>query len=183
MTEMTEQLTTGISSLNALRVIAWAGLTAGVLDISSAFTLFRLRGIAPKQVLQGIAGGLLGPASFHGGNKTAFLGAALHFFIALVGSNLLHRQPQIRRHGSACCPVRNPLRNRRAPLHEPHRGAAVPRAPPIFSRHVCNPAPHPHVLRRPAHCAGRPPFFQNSLEIAYSPHGRSRSTAPRLCLI
>ena len=41
-------------------------------------------GVQPTRVLQGIASGLLGPAAFQGGLRTAALGLALHFVIAFV---------------------------------------------------------------------------------------------------
>ncbi len=62
----------------ALPVILWGGLSAGVLDISAAF----IRWGKPVRLLQGIASGLLGPRAFQGGKGTAALGLVLHFFIA-----------------------------------------------------------------------------------------------------
>lgn len=67
----------------ALRVILWAGLVAGVLDISDAFVFFGLRGVKPIRILQSIASGLFGVKAFQMGFKTAVLGLLLHFFIAL----------------------------------------------------------------------------------------------------
>jgi hypothetical protein len=66
-----------------IRTILWAGGVAGVLDITSAFVLFGLRGISPAKILQGIASGLLGARSYHGGAGTVMLGGALHFVIAI----------------------------------------------------------------------------------------------------
>jgi hypothetical protein len=66
----------------ALPAIFWAGLACGVLDIAAAFLTWALRGVSPYRILQAIASGLLGPASFRGGWPTAALGAACHFFIA-----------------------------------------------------------------------------------------------------
>jgi hypothetical protein len=65
-----------------IRTILWAGSAAGVLDITSAFILAGLRGIRPARLLQGIASGLLGVRSYHGGAGTVVLGGALHFLIA-----------------------------------------------------------------------------------------------------
>jgi hypothetical protein len=65
-----------------IRTILWAGSAAGVLDITSAFILAGLRGIRPARLLQGIASGLLGARSYHGGAGTVVLGGALHFLIA-----------------------------------------------------------------------------------------------------
>jgi len=70
----------------AARAIAWGGSLAGVLDITAAFVVYGLRGAAPIRILQSIAAGLLGPAAFRGGLRTAVLGALLHFFIAFVAA-------------------------------------------------------------------------------------------------
>jgi uncharacterized membrane protein YagU involved in acid resistance len=69
-----------------MRIILWAGLSAGVLDITSAFIMAGLRGVAPARVLQYIASALLGPKSFQGGAATVALGGALHFLIALAAA-------------------------------------------------------------------------------------------------
>jgi uncharacterized membrane protein YagU involved in acid resistance len=57
---------------------------AGVLDATDGVVAFGLEGMNPIQVLQYIASGALGKASFEGGLATAGLGALLHFFIALT---------------------------------------------------------------------------------------------------
>lgn len=67
---------------DAFRAILWAGLIAGVLDITAAFIQWALRGVSPIRILQAIASGLLGPGSFEGGAATAALGLLLHFVIA-----------------------------------------------------------------------------------------------------
>ena len=59
-------------------------LAVGILDILDAVVFFGLRGAQPIRILQSIAAGLLGRASFNGGWRTAALGLALHFFIAFV---------------------------------------------------------------------------------------------------
>jgi uncharacterized membrane protein YagU involved in acid resistance len=64
------------------------GLIAGGLDITYAciFSYFR-RGVRPIAVLQSVAGGALGPqAARAGGFKTAALGLAFHFLIALTAA-------------------------------------------------------------------------------------------------
>jgi hypothetical protein len=68
----------------AFPVILAAGLVVGVLDISSAFVIWWQRGVGLRRGLQGIAAGLLGANSFHGGLITAALGLGLHFFVAFV---------------------------------------------------------------------------------------------------
>jgi hypothetical protein len=71
------------TSSSAFLAIFWGGLACGVLDITQAFIAFGLQfHLRPSQVLQSVASGLLGRASFQGGTKTAVLGAFLHFFIA-----------------------------------------------------------------------------------------------------
>lgn len=60
-----------------------AGLIAGILDITAAFLVYGRYGAQPIQILQGIASGILGPGAYNGGSKTAVLGLALHFLIAL----------------------------------------------------------------------------------------------------
>jgi hypothetical protein len=63
--------------------IILGGLIAGTLDICAAFlTAWLRRGVSPAAVLRFVASGLLGPAAFTGGAKTAAIGLALHFLIA-----------------------------------------------------------------------------------------------------
>jgi hypothetical protein len=95
-----------MSRLSASRALLYGTLAVGVLDITDAFVFFWLRsGAAPIRILQSIAAGLLGRASFSGGWRTAGLGLLLHFFISfvvvlvfLMVSRLL---PVLRRHAIA----------------------------------------------------------------------------------
>jgi hypothetical protein len=73
-----------------LPAIAWATLTAGILDISSAFILAYPKGVGPIRVLQGVAAGLVGREALNGGLATAGLGLAIHFFIAFVVSSVFY---------------------------------------------------------------------------------------------
>ena len=66
------------------RALLFGTLAVGILDILDALVFFGLRGAAPIRILQSIAAGVLGRASFAGGWRTAALGLALHFFIAFV---------------------------------------------------------------------------------------------------
>ena len=59
-------------------------ISVGALDIAEVILFYFYRGVAPTRVLQGVAAGLLGRASFEGGMRTAMIGLALHFFIAFV---------------------------------------------------------------------------------------------------
>ncbi len=69
---------------SALRVVLAAGLLAGVMDITAAFLHAGARGVGPLRVLQAVASGVLGPASFGYGLGAAALGLALHFLIAHI---------------------------------------------------------------------------------------------------
>jgi len=73
-----------------LQTVLLAGLVAGALDISAACGFHGLRGVSPVRILQGIASGLLGSASFTGGALTAALGFCLHFFIATVAAGVYY---------------------------------------------------------------------------------------------
>jgi hypothetical protein len=74
----------------AFSTIAFAGLIAGILDITSAFVIAGLKGTGSIGMLQGIASGLLGPRSFEGGMATAGLGFAIHFAIAFTAAALFY---------------------------------------------------------------------------------------------
>ena len=60
------------------------GLIAGTLDILYATGYSAWRGMAPQALLQFVASGLLGQASFEGGNTTAALGLLLHYLMMLL---------------------------------------------------------------------------------------------------
>jgi len=64
---------------------AIGGGIGGLLDAIYATVLWGvILGSNPAGIWQSVAAGLLGKASFDGGNATAVLGLALHFFIAFV---------------------------------------------------------------------------------------------------
>jgi phage shock protein PspC (stress-responsive transcriptional regulator) len=69
-------------AINPAKAIVVAGLTCGVMDISAALVVYGLLGSKPLRLLQGIAGGILGPRAYSGGISTALFGLALHFVIA-----------------------------------------------------------------------------------------------------
>jgi hypothetical protein len=73
-----------------MRAILWGGLIAGTLDITDALVFFGLRGARPVRILQSIASGVLGRASFEGGSNTAILGLALHFLIAFGAATVYY---------------------------------------------------------------------------------------------
>jgi hypothetical protein len=60
------------------------GIVAATLDIVYACLFWRVKsGVPARRILQSVAAGLLGSASFEGGAETAALGLALHYTIAL----------------------------------------------------------------------------------------------------
>ena len=68
-----------------LAYVLAGGLVVGTVDIVFAMTIWDWWADVPGlHVLQTAASGLLGPASFGGGVRTAALGLVLHFTIALV---------------------------------------------------------------------------------------------------
>lgn len=80
----------------AFKAILWGGLACGVLDLAFALIFYPVwRGGKPMGVMQSIAAGILGPASYRGGAGTAALGVLLHFVIsfgAAAGYFLLSRK-------------------------------------------------------------------------------------------
>ena len=70
--------------LTATQASAWGGLIAGALDATNGVVAYGFTGLNPVQVLQYIASGALGQASFQGGLAAAGLGALLHFLIAFT---------------------------------------------------------------------------------------------------
>jgi hypothetical protein len=68
--------------VGALRAIVWGGVACAVLDGIVASVLFRLKGIKPLRVWQGVASGLLGERAFREGWVSGGFGLLLHFVIA-----------------------------------------------------------------------------------------------------
>lgn len=64
------------------RTIIFGGLAVGVTDILWAIVMNGLKGRSAVWVLQSVAGGMLGTATFQGGLRTALLGMVIHFTIA-----------------------------------------------------------------------------------------------------
>lgn len=78
-----------MAAAKLLRPILIGGLIAGALDITYAFIFSYARsGRTPAFVLQSVASGALGRDSYQGGSKTAALGLAFHFIIALTAAAL-----------------------------------------------------------------------------------------------
>jgi hypothetical protein len=61
------------------------GLVAGALDIAFACAYWAIaRDVPAGRILQSVASGVLGKASYEGGARTALLGLALHFLMTLA---------------------------------------------------------------------------------------------------
>jgi uncharacterized membrane protein YagU involved in acid resistance len=74
-----------------LAFVLAGGLVAGTLDLVYACAFWALKLDVPAQrILQSVAAGLLGKASFAGGAATAALGLALHYLIALSMSGVYY---------------------------------------------------------------------------------------------
>ncbi len=76
-----------IARANTARALRWAllgGVLAGTLDIAFATGFWSLRGVAAERILQSVAAGLLGRDAFDGGGRSAGLGLALHYLIAIA---------------------------------------------------------------------------------------------------
>ena len=83
MNPATTNLPSGKSQLP--RAILWGWLICGVMDISAAFiSAYVQAGRSPLQLLQGVAGALVGPTTFNYGLATAALGLAMHFSVAFT---------------------------------------------------------------------------------------------------
>jgi len=79
-----------VPQVMAYRVILSAGLLCGVMDLTAAFVNSGLRGTGPVRVLQYIAAGWLGPASFNGGFASAALGFISHFLVAFSAATVFY---------------------------------------------------------------------------------------------
>lgn len=81
-----------MATRGVLKPILIGGLIAGALDITYAcIDAYIRRGWTPARLLQAVAAGALGPKSAtEGGIKTAALGLAFHFLIALVAATVFY---------------------------------------------------------------------------------------------
>jgi hypothetical protein len=68
----------------AIRAILIGGFTAGILDITYAMVAYGMIGVSPRIILQSVASGWLGKASYSGGWPTAALGLASHLAITCI---------------------------------------------------------------------------------------------------
>jgi len=71
------------SGRRPLAAILAGGLLGGTFDLLFAFIYYGAKsGAKPERIMQSIAGGLLGRATYDGGPATAALGVLLHYTIA-----------------------------------------------------------------------------------------------------
>jgi hypothetical protein len=93
--------------LNGTYRIAWKLVVAGGLAIAATDLIYCVlfwspQGVSPARLLQSIAAGALGRASFHGGVATALLGAGFQWFIGscqvLAYAIAARRLPLLREH-------------------------------------------------------------------------------------
>jgi uncharacterized membrane protein YagU involved in acid resistance len=75
---------------NPTKAIVSAGTVCGIMDITAALVVYGVMGAKPLRLLQGIAGGILGPSTYRGGIPTALLGLALHFVIAFGAATVFY---------------------------------------------------------------------------------------------
>ena len=76
---------------NGLKVIIYAAVLVGVLDITAAcVNAYVASGVPPKRLLRGVAGGVLGRGTYEGGLATAALGLAMHFTMALIVTTIFY---------------------------------------------------------------------------------------------
>lgn len=72
------------------RAIFWAGLLAGILDLSFAAVSFLLRGKSVDALLKTVAGGAFGREALKGGPGMAALGVAFHFLISFTAAGVYY---------------------------------------------------------------------------------------------
>jgi hypothetical protein len=73
-----------------LFAILVGGAVAGAIDITYAIVFSGFRGVPAARILQSVASGLLGAASYRGGAPAAALGLFLHFMIAFIWATLFY---------------------------------------------------------------------------------------------
>jgi hypothetical protein len=73
--------------MNPAEIIVISECTSAVIDILTTMAITSAQGMPPRKLLQFIASGALGDASFEGGANTALVGLGFHFIIALAASS------------------------------------------------------------------------------------------------
>lgn len=97
----------GVHAGESWRTVLLAGSTAATIDILFAFAFFGWQlGITPLRVLQSVATGWYGRASFEGGIASAALGLVSHYFILIVAAGVYLAASRgiavLNRHAIAC---------------------------------------------------------------------------------
>jgi hypothetical protein len=97
----------GIESRTASRTVLLAGAVAATIDLVFAFVFFGWQlGITPLRVLQSVATGWYGRASFEGGIASAAVGLVSHYLILMVAASLYLAASRgiafVNRHAIAC---------------------------------------------------------------------------------
>ena len=152
---MTAAVQTSRETLTVPKAILYGGLVAGALDATDGVVAYGLQGLNPIQVLQFIASGMLGKASFDGGLATAGLGTVQHFFIAFTVAAIYvlasRKMPALRTHAVPLGAIFG-----RAGLSGdelPRAAALSGRAQPVLASHVPERSDRPRAVRRTAHCS------------------------------
>ena len=78
------------TSARTTRLVLLAGIVGATCDIAYAILYYGWNGVSAERILQTVASGLLGRASFDGGWATAALGLACHYAIVMVAAALFH---------------------------------------------------------------------------------------------
>ena len=74
----------------ATYLVVLAGVAGATCDIVYAILYYGWRGVSAERILQSVASGLLGKASYDGGWPTAVLGLACHYAIVIVAAALFY---------------------------------------------------------------------------------------------
>jgi hypothetical protein len=78
------------NSARTTRLVLLAGIAGATCDIVYAILYYGWKGIPAERILQTVASGWLGKASFDGGWTSAALGLASHYAIVMVAAALFH---------------------------------------------------------------------------------------------
>jgi hypothetical protein len=145
-------------SPNALLAFVWGGLACGVLDITAALVVYGSFGLKPVRLLQGIAGGLLGPRTYNGGIATALLGLVCHFVIAFSAAAVFVAASRVAPFLVRYAVLSGALYGI-AVYFFMNRGTALRRyETALFRGDDAHWRSHPHILRGPPDSAGRTPI-------------------------
>jgi len=74
------------NTARAARLVLLAGVVGATCDITYAILYYGWKGIPAQRILQTVASGLLGKASYDGGAQSATLGLACHYAIVIVAA-------------------------------------------------------------------------------------------------